>query len=202
MSCLLPRVLGRTFVRSTLQQSIAPRIAISTTPTTIHAAFLSVKAAPSSPRPNNPNLKQKISPNKRPLARPIAPPPTKTETELAQLPYIVRRTPSAQLPVYRRWMSGGNRQVVLVKKVDGDRKQLLDDLVEALGVPRDNIRINPTTQHIEFKVYYGHLNSSSTIWDPEADELFVYHRATTSIKPGIGCLNVVIRALDTGRRCV
>lgn len=49
-------------------------------------------------------------------------------------------------------MSGGNRQVVVIKKVDGDRKKLLDDLVESIGVGKDDIRINPTTQHVELKV--------------------------------------------------
>jgi large subunit ribosomal protein L49 len=49
-------------------------------------------------------------------------------------------------------MSGGNRQVVLIKKVDGDRKKLLEDLVESLGVSKEDVRINPTTQHVELKV--------------------------------------------------
>lgn len=42
--------------------------------------------------------------------------------------------------------------MVLIKKVDGDRKKLLDDLVETLGVSKQDIRLNPTTQHIELKV--------------------------------------------------
>lgn len=42
--------------------------------------------------------------------------------------------------------------MVLIKKVDGDRKKLLEDLVETLGVSKQDIRLNPTTQHIELKV--------------------------------------------------
>ncbi|KAG8409822.1 hypothetical protein J3458_018904 [Metarhizium acridum] len=89
-----------------------------------------------------------------PMSRAPTPPPTKSPEELAGAAYIVRRTPSIQLPVYRRFMSGGNRQVVLIKKVDGDRKKLLEDLVDSLGVSKQDIRLNPTTQHIELKGDY------------------------------------------------
>ncbi|KFG87379.1 mitochondrial large ribosomal subunit L49 [Metarhizium anisopliae] len=89
-----------------------------------------------------------------PMSHAPTPPPTKSPEELAGASYIVRRTPSIQLPVYRRFASGGNRQVVLIKKVDGDRKKLLDDLVETLGVSKQDIRLNPTTQHIELKGDY------------------------------------------------
>lgn len=87
-----------------------------------------------------------------PISRAPTPPPTKSSEEFASSPYFIRRTSSVQLPVYRRFMSGGNRQVVVIKKVDGDRKKLLDDLVESIGVGKDDIRINPTTQHVELKV--------------------------------------------------
>lgn len=90
-----------------------------------------------------------------PISRAPTPPPTKSSEEFASSPYYVRRTSSVQLPVYRRFMSGGNRQVVVIKKVDGDRKKLLEDLVESLGVGKDDIRINPTTQHVELKVRYS-----------------------------------------------
>ncbi|QPG93646.1 hypothetical protein C2857_001373 [Epichloe festucae Fl1] len=89
-----------------------------------------------------------------PISRVPTPPPTKTTDELASGPYIVRRTPSAQLPVYKQLKSGGNRVVVLIKKVDGDRKKLLEDMVESLGVSQDEIRINPTTQNLELKGDY------------------------------------------------
>ncbi|ETS02449.1 hypothetical protein M419DRAFT_55833, partial [Trichoderma reesei RUT C-30] len=107
-------------------------------------------SASASPR-QNPNQKAKIPPHLRQLSRAPVPPPTKTPEELVSLGYIVRRTPSVQLPVYRRWQSGGTRQVVLIKKVDGDRIRLLEDLVQGLGIAREDARINPTTQHIELK---------------------------------------------------
>jgi len=89
------------------------------------------------------------------MKRFFAPLPTKTEEQLAAaFPYIVRRTPYSQLPVYQKWMSGGNRVIVLIKKVDGDRTRLVEDLATALQVKRSDIRLNPTTQHIEIKGQY------------------------------------------------
>jgi large subunit ribosomal protein L49 len=92
------------------------------------------------------------SEDRKPKAHVPVPQPTKTAEELAQLAYVVRRTPSAQLPLYRRWMSGGTRLVILIKKVDGDRRKMVDDLIEALQITREDVRLNPTTQHIELKV--------------------------------------------------
>ncbi|KAG5951570.1 hypothetical protein E4U53_002779 [Claviceps sorghi] len=89
-----------------------------------------------------------------PVIRAPTPPPAKTSQELASGPYLVRRTPSAQLPVYKQLKSGGNRVVVLIKKVDGDRRKLLEDMVESLGLSQDHIRINPTTQNLELKGDY------------------------------------------------
>lgn len=116
-------------------------------------APLSIKATPRT-TPYNPNANLKIPPAERPLSREPTPPPTKTPEELEALAYVVRRTPSVQLPVYRRWMSGGNRQVVLIKKVDGDRRKMLSELTADLGVGKDDVRINPITQHVEIKVRY------------------------------------------------
>ncbi|KAG6015474.1 hypothetical protein E4U43_005253 [Claviceps pusilla] len=97
-----------------------------------------------------------------PIVRSIpTPPPTKTPQELASSPYLVRRTPSAQLPVYKQFKSGGNRALVLIKKVEGDRKRLLQDMLEALGLSQDSIRINPTTQHLEIK---GDYHEKATSW--------------------------------------
>ncbi|KAF5017308.1 hypothetical protein F66182_10781 [Fusarium sp. NRRL 66182] len=106
-------------------------------------------------KPVNPNKKNKIPYKDRPMKQPFTPLPTKTPKQLAaDNNYIIRRTPSSQLPVYRKWMSGGNRVIVLVKKVDGNRKKLVGDLAQALEVKREDIRINPTTQHIEIKGDY------------------------------------------------
>ncbi|KAH7155151.1 mitochondrial large subunit ribosomal protein-domain-containing protein [Dactylonectria estremocensis] len=105
-----------------------------------------------SEKPVNPNIKNKIHSSKRPLKRPFVPPPTKTEEELiGTLPYIIRRTPYQQLPVYRKFLSGGNRCIILVKKIEGDRSKLVEDLAAALQIDRKDVRLNPTTQNIEIK---------------------------------------------------
>ncbi|KAF5654190.1 mitochondrial large ribosomal subunit l49 [Fusarium heterosporum] len=103
-------------------------------------------------RPTNPNKKNKIPYKERPMKQPFVPLPTKNPEQLgATLRYIIRRTPASQLAVYRKWMSGGNRTIVIIKKVDGDRSQLVKDLTRDLGIKPVDIRINPTTQHIEVK---------------------------------------------------
>lgn len=100
-----------------------------------------------------PRGKKQIPEKNRILKRPFDPLPTKTEAEIiATLPYIVRRTPFSQLPIYRKFMSGGNRCIILVKKIDGDRAKLLSDLTTALSLDSKDIRLNPVTQHIEMKV--------------------------------------------------
>ncbi|TQS33441.1 hypothetical protein Golomagni_06213, partial [Golovinomyces magnicellulatus] len=82
---------------------------------------------------------------------PLTEPPTKTEQELLALGYIVRRTPSVELPIYKKRMSGGTKQVITIKKIHGDKRKLLSELSEALSLDSGSIRINPTTQHIELK---------------------------------------------------
>lgn len=152
MSCLLSRTLP-------LRSAALCRPAFQTQITSVVSRTASISTKPSSPSPasprQNPNQKLKIPPQLRQLSRASVPPPTKTPEELVSLGYLVRRTPSVQLPVYRRWQSGGTRQVVLIKKVDGDRRRLLEDIVEGLGVAREDVRINPTTQHVELKVNNG-----------------------------------------------
>ncbi|KAL7805814.1 mitochondrial large subunit ribosomal protein domain-containing protein [Trichoderma aethiopicum] len=155
MSYLIPRALPlRSAITRPLFQS--PLTSSSRTifrPATPAASFSSTKpsSASASPRQKNPNQKAKVPPHLRQLSRAPVPPPTKTPEELVSLGYIVRRTPSVQLPVYRRWQSGGTRQVVVIKKVDGDRIRLLEDLVGGIGIAREDARVNPTTQHIELK---------------------------------------------------
>lgn len=159
MRFLLPRALstGRqallqkpAFHASLAQRcSFLPAVQIAPASFKTHAGY---KPNPSE-TPVNPNVRNKIHEKKRPIKRPFVPPPTKTEEELtAALPYIIRRTPYAQLPIYRKFMSGGNRCIILIKKIDGDRSKLVEDLTVALELQRKDIRLNPTTQQIEIKV--------------------------------------------------
>ena len=107
---------------------------------------------PVAPTVSHKNASEKIPQSKRPLERGPLPLPTITPEALAEAPYIVRRTAFAQLPVYRKWMSGGTRQVVMVKKISGQKAQLVDELKEKLEVPTDKIRVSPTTGHVELQV--------------------------------------------------
>ncbi|OAA44658.1 ribosomal protein L49/IMG2 [Beauveria brongniartii RCEF 3172] len=91
----------------------------------------------------------------RSYTRAPTPPPTKTELEHYEgSGYLVRRTASLQLPVYRKLKSGKTREVIVIKKVHGDRFQLLEDIKASLGVAPDRIRLNPTTQQIELQGDY------------------------------------------------
>lgn len=80
------------------------------------------------------------------------PPPTKTPEELAQMPYSVRRTDATYLPVYRRARAGQTLIHTLVKRIDGDQKRLAQEMAGALNIDPKDIRVNPTTNHIEIKV--------------------------------------------------
>ncbi|KAM4056579.1 mitochondrial large subunit ribosomal protein [Hirsutella rhossiliensis] len=101
------------------------------------------------------HVPQPASPREKgPKLRTPTPPPSKSQEELAQMPYLVRRTPSAQLPVYRRTKSGGTLRETHVKKVEGDRKKLAQELGGALSLDQKDVRVNPTTNHIEMK---GHV---------------------------------------------
>ncbi|CAH0037853.1 unnamed protein product [Clonostachys solani] len=117
-------------------------------------AFVSYRPNPLAPRRPHQPPPVKIHPSERPLAREPLEPPTITEEELASRPYVVRRTPYAQLPVYRVWKSGGTREIILVKKVNGNKQQLVKELKEKIGVAQDKIKINPTTGHIEINGHY------------------------------------------------
>jgi large subunit ribosomal protein L49 len=95
----------------------------------------------------------------------FVPLPTKKPEEIgATLRYIIRRTPASQLAIYRKWMSGGNRMIVLIKKIDGDRSKLVKDLIRDLQIKPVDIRINPVTQHVEIKVSNVHSYMHMQEW--------------------------------------
>lgn len=58
------------------------------------------------------------------------------------------------------WKSGGTREIILVKKVNGSKQQLVKELKEKIGIAQDKIKINPTTGHIEINVrFYCAVNN-------------------------------------------
>lgn len=142
-------------------------------PYILQTASVSYRPNPLAPRRPNQPPPAKIPQSARPLARTGLEPPTITAEELAKRPYVVRRTPFAQLPIYRKWKSGGTQLLVLIKKVNGDKLQLVSELREKLNIEAERIRINPTTTHIEIKVCFltwvmpRHLNIQH-IWEYES----------------------------------
>ncbi|KAM0302002.1 hypothetical protein ACHAPM_005155 [Fusarium culmorum] len=113
-------------------------------------------------KPVNPNKNKKIPYKARPLEQPMVPLPAKDPKEVGTyLRYIIKRTPSLQIPVYRKWMSGGNRCIVMIKKVKGDHAKLVKDLSDDLDIKAEDIRLNPVTQHIEIK---GDLYAETMKW--------------------------------------
>ncbi|KFH48216.1 39S ribosomal protein-like protein [Hapsidospora chrysogenum ATCC 11550] len=150
MPHLLSRALSRARTHALLtQRSSSPRIILSPI---CQTAPVSYKADPLAPSSKNPP--PKIPPSARPLHREPTPPPTLTGEALQSMPYIVRRTAFAQLPVYRKWMAGGTKQVVTIKKISGDTRALGRELTEKFDIPEDNLRLNPVTGHLELKGDY------------------------------------------------
>lgn len=68
------------------------------------------------------------------------------------LPYFVTRSANNELPIYTLRKRGGNLLVTRVKKIDGDRAVLKQQLKELLG--RNEVVVNGTTGHIMIK---GHV---------------------------------------------
>lgn len=148
MAPLIPRTMS----------VLRPRLATATysLPSTITAARQQVASISYRPDPQaikrNPNHANKIPPSARPLSRDPVPPPTITPEELSTRPYAIRRTAFAQLPIYRAWKSGGTNIVVMIKKINGNKQALAQELTEKLGIAKERIKLNPTTGHLELKV--------------------------------------------------
>lgn len=115
----------------------------------LRAAHYSSEAAT---RPNKLEAEAIKRPNPSPRLPSFPRPLSKSPEMLAQLPYIVRRTPSLMLPVYRRTRSGGTRKDTLIKKVEGDQSRFAREITGALKLNPRDVKLNPTTRHIEVKV--------------------------------------------------
>ncbi|KAG6074508.1 hypothetical protein E4U30_003312 [Claviceps sp. LM220 group G6] len=86
-----------------------------------------------------------------PASQYITPPATKTPEEQASGPWLMRRTPSGQMPIYKQFKKGKEYRFVLVKKVEGDVSKFVEDLAEGTGIPRDEIAVIPKNQFVEIK---------------------------------------------------
>lgn len=76
------------------------------------------------------------------------------------LPYFVTRSRADELPIYTLRKRGGNLKMTRVKKIDGKREVLKDELRQLLRVPEKEVAINSVTGHIMIK---GH-------WKPQIEK--------------------------------
>ncbi|KAG6122640.1 hypothetical protein E4U13_001728 [Claviceps humidiphila] len=84
-------------------------------------------------------------------SRYITPPATKTPEEQASGPWLIGRTPSGQMPIYKQFKKAKEYRFILVKKVEGDVSKFVEDLAEATGIPRDEMAVVPKNQFVEIK---------------------------------------------------
>lgn len=66
--------------------------------------------------------------------------------------YTVRRTPSNELPIYHLSKNGGNKKLTKIRKIEGDRLALRDELRTALQLSDKECSVNHLTGHILLKV--------------------------------------------------
>lgn len=84
-------------------------------------------------------------------ARPTSasiPPPTKPR----QLTYLVERTASNNVSVYNEKRSGGTRKETVIKHIVGNIQDLKKDIIAEMKFKKDDVNINPVTNHIKIKV--------------------------------------------------
>lgn len=112
---------------------------------------ISYKPDPLQATRNDPSSAGKL-PAEDPLPR-YHPPPTRDPSELAaQLSWMIERTASRQLPIYKRWRGGGTKEQIVVKKLQGDTQAFMDDMITALQIKPEKVRLNPTTRQVEITV--------------------------------------------------
>ncbi|KAG5974992.1 hypothetical protein E4U58_002247 [Claviceps cyperi] len=86
-----------------------------------------------------------------PASQYITPPATKTPEEQANGPWLIGRTPSGQVPIYKQFKKAQDYRFILLKKVQGDVPKFVEDLAEGTGIPRDEMSVVPRNQFVEIK---------------------------------------------------
>lgn len=59
---------------------------------------------------------------------------------------------SQNLSVYNERKKGGNKQQTVIKKVKGDARALLTDVMGAVNIPDGDGQVKPRTNHVVLKV--------------------------------------------------
>lgn len=76
----------------------------------------------------------------------------KSQKPLVSAPYSIGLTVSNSYPVYNTSKAAGSTKLTVVKKVEGDARGLVADLVRGLKFPQEEVKINPRTKHVLVKV--------------------------------------------------
>lgn len=149
---LLPRLFSSA---PDVSQQHPPRTTPVDSPSPVSSSIGDISRSASQPSRKREHAKHtKPSQWNRHLHKEFHAPPSKTiEQHVAEgASYVVRRTPSAQLPIYRRYSMGGKKIITLVKKIEGNKVLMLAHLVSKLNQSKALARVNPYTGNIELKV--------------------------------------------------
>ncbi|KAF6807792.1 mitochondrial large ribosomal subunit l49 [Colletotrichum musicola] len=79
----------------------------------------------------------------------------KSQKPLVSAPYSIGLTVSNSYPVYNTCKAAGSTKITVVKKVEGDARGLVSDLVRGLKFPQEEVKINPRTKHVVVKGHHG-----------------------------------------------
>lgn len=79
-------------------------------------------------------------------ASPVTSPPAPSHR------YAVGLSISNNWPVYTVTKAAGQSKFTVIKRVEGDKKAFVQDLVEATGIPREEVILQPVTGHVQVKV--------------------------------------------------
>lgn len=77
----------------------------------------------------------------------------------SERPYRIHRTLQGRLPVYTDYKNGRSRSLTLIRRVEGDVRQLVSDLQGFL--PADKVSLRSPTQHIWIK---GNVQRAVRYW--------------------------------------
>ncbi|KAG6025963.1 hypothetical protein E4U19_007865 [Claviceps sp. Clav32 group G5] len=86
-----------------------------------------------------------------PASQYITPPATKTPEEQASGPWLMRRTPSGHIPMYKQYKKVHQYRFLVIKKIEGDLAKFVEDLAEGTGIPRDEMALIQKRQVVEIK---------------------------------------------------
>lgn len=121
---------------------------------TTSSSTIEIKPAPKIPEPAKPvelfPSLESITINDLSLQR--AQPPATPKKDQAGW-YRVTRTKANQLPVYSEVRANGHRSTI-IRRIEGSVTLLKSDLMKALELPKESIKIKPTSNQIKIKGDY------------------------------------------------